>query len=75
MNNPIKYLLLSLTFSVIPWSANACELAGLSEDECITACLQPEVEDYNACMLGGTPNPHDQTTSPVTGQTEQPASS
>lgn len=74
MNNPIKYLLLSLTISAISWSANACLLAGLSEDECITACLQPEIEDYNACMLG-TPNPHDQSSPAATGQTDQSTSS
>ncbi|CNK07838.1 hypothetical protein [Yersinia alsatica] len=73
MNNPIKYLLLSLTISAISWSANACQLAGLSEDECITACMQPEIEDYNACMLGAS-EPHEQSVPAVTEQTNQPTS-
>lgn len=64
MNNSLKYILLSLTFSAVPPFANACELAGGTEEECIEACMLPEVPDYTACMLG-TPAP--------TGQTDQSA--
>ncbi|AJJ26420.1 Uncharacterised protein [Yersinia enterocolitica] len=66
MNNSLKYILLSLTFSAAPMFVNACMLAGLSESECITACSQPDIDDYDACMLG-TPAPT------PTGQTDQSA--
>lgn len=64
MNNSLKYILLTLTFSATPLFANACEIAGGSEEECMEARLQPEITDYTACMLG-TPAP--------TGQTDQSA--
>lgn len=51
MNNSLKYILLTLTFSATPLFANACEIAGGSEEECMEACLQPEITDYTACML------------------------
>ncbi|CNH28705.1 Uncharacterised protein [Yersinia thracica] len=64
MNNSLKYILLSLTFSATPLLANACEIAGGSEEDCMEACSQPQIENYDACMLG-TPAP--------TGQTDQSA--
>jgi hypothetical protein len=72
MNNTIKYILICLAASATPLFANACILAGGTAEDCETYCETQA--DYNICMEGATPpNSHDTSTT-VTGQTDQPAS-
>ncbi|CNH86397.1 MULTISPECIES: hypothetical protein [Yersinia] len=52
MNNPIKYLLLSL---IIPLSANACIEDGGEPSECAIACTLPSGDIDEGCYFGDSP--------------------